>query len=317
MRIKTYRVFQFVLMFYMVSAFTWWTILLSQKNKETFELKQEIVKMNNPDYLGELEKEYRKSQWMILGEGLVFALSILVSLLFINRAFWAEIKSNKKLNNFLLSITHELKTPIASLKLINRTLTKKNLPDSHRSNLLDTAFEETNRLESLVNNILTVTQMDNDYNYNFEKIELSEILEQRVNRFKKIYSEFKLHLNSSQKDVTINADYESIIKLIDNLIDNAIKYSGDSRSITIELNQNHEYTTLQVKDNGIGIEDNEKKRILDKFYRIGDEETRSSKGTGLGLFIVKEICKAHKAAIQILDNKPSGTIFKIQFDNRI
>lgn len=291
--------------------------MLSQKNKESFELKQEIVKMNNPDYLGELEKEYRKSQWMILGEGLVFALSILISLLFINRAFWSEIKSNKKLNNFLLSITHELKTPIASLKLINRTLTKKNLPDSHRSNLLDTAFEETNRLESLVNNILTVTQMDNDYNYNFEKIELSEILEQRVNRFRKIYSEFKLLLSSSQKDVTIDADYESIIKLIDNLIDNAIKYSGDSRSITIELNRNHDYTTLQVKDNGIGIEDNEKKRILDKFYRIGDEETRSSKGTGLGLFIVKEICKAHKATIQILDNKPSGTIFKIQFDNRL
>ncbi len=312
-KIRTYRIFQFVLMAYLVSAFTWWTILLSQKNSEIYQLKKAMSQISQPENLLQLQKAYERSQWMVIGEGFVFAISILVSLLLINRAFWTEIKANKKLNNFLLSVTHELKTPISSLKLINHTLINKVISKEKSQELIRTASDETRRLESLVNNILTVTQMDNNYHYNFENFDLNEIVHNRINRLRKVFIDYEFKFESNSDYIPIKADKESLIKLIDNLLDNSIKYSDQSRVIEIKTKQTNKATTLVVLDYGIGIANHEKKRILDKFYRIGNEEVRASKGTGLGLFIVKEICKAHNASIQILDNKPRGSIFEITF----
>ncbi len=300
-------------MTYLVAAFSWWTILLTQKNKEVFELKKEILEFSNPGKLDQLEKSYNTSRKMIIGEGLVFAITILVSLLLVNRAYGTEIKTNKKLNNFLLSVTHELKTPIASLQLINRTLLKKKVDEEKQLDLIQTAQDESLRLESLVNNILTVTQMDNNYNYNYENLDLLNLLNERVSRFQKIFPDFDISLSSSTDNSIIKGDYESLIKLVDNLVDNAIKYSADSNIVELEVSRENQFVILKVKDYGVGIADNEKSRIADKFYRIGDEDTRSSKGTGLGLFIVKEICKAHKAKLRVTDNTPKGSIFEIRF----
>jgi signal transduction histidine kinase len=312
-RFKTYRFLQFFLMAYLIAAFSWWTILLSQKNKENYELRTEILKFNNPAKVEALEEEYKRSQWMIIGEGFVFAVSILVSLLLVNRAFWTEIKANKKLNNFLLSVTHELKTPVASLKLINKTLTHRKLDSDKSLELLKTAQDETIRLESLVNNILTAAQMDNNYDYNFESIDLNNIIKERILRFRKIYENIDIQLIDKVDKANIKADKESIVKLVDNLLDNAIKYSDKKDPVVLQLEKVGNKVKFVVADLGIGIKDSEKKRILDKFYRVGDENTRASKGTGLGLFIVKEICRAHKATIRIQDNQPKGTRFIIEF----
>lgn len=309
---NTYRIFQILLMAYLIAAFSWWTILLLQKNREAHLLKQELYSVNDQAALDRIDKEYRRSQLMIIGEGFVFAISILVSLLLINRAFWTEIRTNKKLNNFLLSVTHELKTPIASLKLINRTLASKKLEEHKTAELLDTAFEESLRLENLVNNILTVTQMDNEYRFNFEKLHLEEFLRARMRKFEKLYPQFSFEL-SAQGESSIEADQEYILRLSDNLIDNAIKYSGDDKQINIQLTSTGDHVTMAISDLGIGIPPEERSKILDKFYRIGNEEMRDSKGTGLGLFIVKEICNAHKAILKIKENTPKGSIFEIKF----
>ncbi|MDB4438908.1 hypothetical protein N9176_01535, partial [bacterium] len=93
-------------MAYLIAAFAWWTILLTKRNTEIYELKKEYAVAQNKVSLGEVEKEYNISKKMVMGEGLVFAFSILIGLLLINRAFWSELKLNKRLNNFLLSVTH-------------------------------------------------------------------------------------------------------------------------------------------------------------------------------------------------------------------
>jgi len=307
---RQFRIFQFVLMTYLVAAFSWWTILLYQKNREVFNLKMAYADQTEKELL---QKEYQRSQRMIIGEGLVFAISILISLLLINRTFWTEIKANKKLNNFLLSVTHELKTPIASLRLIFKTLGKSQIPEDKKQDLLDTAGDETLRLESLVNNILTVTQMDNNYIYNYEQLDLESLVSERGNRFARIYPDFQFDQNTGSDEFRLRIDRESIVKLLDNLIDNAIKYSGDRKYIGIDLTRDAHSIRLSVRDQGIGIADNEKKHVTEKFYRVGDEDTRISKGTGLGLFIVNEICKAHNARLSIEDNLPQGTIFTINF----
>lgn len=311
-KLNRYRIFHFLVMAYLVAAFSWWAILLTKRNNEIYNLKKEALTHNGIGNLESIEREYTINKKMVLGEGLVFALSIILGLVLINRAFWSELKLNSRLNNFLLSVTHELKTPITSLKLINKTLSTKKIDESKQKELLKTSYEESERLEKLINNILTAAQMDSNYIFNFEIIDISDLLNLRIHRFKRL-NENVSFLADFNKGLKLKGDQEALTKLIDNLIDNAIKYSSDKKEIIISAKESEERIVISIADNGIGIEDKEKKKILDKFYRIGNENVRSSKGTGLGLFIVKEIASAHKASIQILDNNPQGSIFEINF----
>lgn len=312
-KLKSYRIFQFVLMAYLVAAFSWWAILLLKENRELYRIKSDIVYADDPVMQNYLLKDFNRSRTMIIGEGFVFAISILVSFYLVNRAFWTEIKANKKQNNFLLSVTHELKTPIASLRLITQTLKNKSISEEQRKDFMATASEETLRLESLVNNILTAAQMDNNYRFNLEKTNLNELVNLRKERFEKIHPGTRIETEFRTEPLYIRADREAMVKLTDNLIDNALKYAPDGSSVVLSTYKTDKHIVLCVADKGPGIPESEKKKILGKFYRIGNEEERSSKGTGLGLFIVKEICRAHNARIEIDNNTPEGSIFKISF----
>lgn len=301
-------------MAYLIAAFSWWAILLSKKNNEIYMLKKSIFVNEQVSDLDTIEAEYNKSKNMILGEGLVFAISILLSLIFINRAFWSELKLNKRLNNFLLSVTHELKTPVASLKLINRTLANKDLDLNQRKELLDTSYEESQRLESLINNILTAAQMETSYKLNFEAFDINQLISKRILAFKKINKNRSISFNSNKEAISLKIDKEAFVKIIDNLIDNAIKYSEEDSNIYINTNNINNTTSIEFLDNGLGISTIDKKKVLQKFFRVGNENTRETKGTGLGLFIVKEYTEAHNGKITISDNSPQGSIFKLTFE---
>ncbi|NNE26749.1 MAG: GHKL domain-containing protein [Saprospiraceae bacterium] len=304
-----YRLFHLIIIVYLIAAFSWWTVLLFQKTNEVYELQSLLSNYVPSLDMDAIEKEFRKQRTMVIGEGIVFAVTIFFSLILINRAFWSEIHANRKMNNFLLSVTHELKTPIASIKLINKTLKKEGLGAEQKSKLLATSDEESNRLESLVNNILTVAQLDQSYIYNFERIDLSELTQARIKRFEKTFPN-RIFRQTLQPAIVL-ADKEAFTKLIDNLIDNAVKYSAPEEKIEIELNTRASQAHLIIKDNGIGIAANEQRKIFEKFQRVGNEETRSTKGTGLGLFIVKEIVASHKGKISVHPNEPKGSIFEI------
>ena len=304
-----YRLFHIFIIVYLIAAFSWWTILLFQKTSEIYEL-QGMLSNYIPDMdMEAIEKEYTKQRNMVIGEGIVFAVTILISLILINRAFWSEINANRKLNNFLLSVTHELKTPIASIKLASKTLQKEGLDIKQRSKLLETSIEESNRLESLVNNILTVAQIDQSYIYNFENIDLSELVSQRVQRIKKSFPGRDIILKT--EPARIMADREAFTKLLDNLLENAIKYSSEMEPVELEIRSKDSKIQLLVKDHGIGIAPHERDIIFDKFQRLGNEDTRSAQGTGLGLFIVKEVVESHHGVIRIHSNQPKGSIFEI------
>ena len=299
-------------MAYLLAAFSWWAVLLTQKNQAIYELKKTKENLTEQE-LVDIEKEFSVSKKMIWGEGSVFAISILLGLLFINRGFWSEIKANKKLNNFLLSITHELKTPIASLKLINRTLANKSISPEKTKDLLDTAYDESNRLESLINNILTAARMESGLALNLEEFDIINLIVSRVNRFQNIHPLAQIIFESDIEYYKLPIDKEAFIKIIDNLIDNAIKYSTPLAPVEVNIKKTVQGIDIFIKDQGKGISDQDKKRIIEKFYRVGNEDTRESKGTGLGLYIVNELTKAHGGQLSILDNTPNGSIFIISF----
>jgi signal transduction histidine kinase len=297
-------------MAYMLTAFAWWAILLNKKNEENYHLKNRILHIDKSYSVQDIEMDYRRQQKMIIGEGLVFGISLLCGLFLINKAFWTEIKANKSRSNFLLSVTHELKTPIASLNLINKTLATKNLTPEKNKTLLKAASEEGRRIESLVNNILTAAQIEQSYSYNMESTNLSELISRYIYRTY-ILNDIHQFDQDLKEDIVADIDPEAFTSLLNNLLDNALKYSPDESDINVILSETDNQINLKIKDQGVGITDEEKKQVLQKFYRIGNEETRESKGTGLGLFIVKQIIDAHKGSINLHDNNPKGTVVEI------
>ena len=259
------------------------------------------------------ENALRNKIFMIIGEGGVFLLLLFLGIWWIKRNVWQDLTRAQKEKNFLLAVTHELKTPIAAIRLNTQTLKNRKLTEEQSQDLCTDIITESNRLETLVNNILLATQFEqNTVLGNWQKTDLSALVEAQIKRFQQLFPERTVN-SSIHSNISLQAEENMIVSLLFNLLENANKYSPVSEPISVLLKGSEHIVLLEISDFGIGIPTEERKSIFEKFHRVGNEETRSQKGTGLGLYIVKEICKAHKAEINISDNSPRGSRFQITF----
>ncbi len=259
------------------------------------------------------ENALRNKIFMIIGEGGVFLLLLFLGIWWIKKNVWQDLTRAQKEKNFLLAVTHELKTPIAAIRLNTQTLKNRKLTEEQSQDLCKDIITESNRLETLVNNILLATQFEqNTVLGNWQKTDLSALVEAQIKRFQQLFPERTVN-SSIHSNISLQAEENMIVSLLFNLLENANKYSPVSEPISVLLKGSEHIVLLEISDFGIGIPTEERKSIFEKFHRVGNEETRSQKGTGLGLYIVKEICKAHKAEINISDNSPRGSRFQITF----
>ena len=317
---KTSIIFSF-LVGYIVLQFLWWEILLVKQSNEIISEKQNLVALSSSnDSLIESEVktlEHKKmlQLYMIVGEGTVFLLILLFGINQVRKSIKKENELATQQNNFVLSVSHELKTPIASTKLQLQTLLKHELDREKQVQLLNTALKETDRLHKLVDNVLLVTQIENkNISTQLTSINLSSLLEQITERYFEMYIENNWIKLDVTPNLFINGNKDILPSLIINLIENAIKYSYETLNVKVSLIEENNQVILEIADNGCGILDVEKLKVFEKFYRCGDEETRKTKGTGIGLFIVKQICQSHQASIIITNNKPNGSIFRVSFN---
>ena len=259
------------------------------------------------------ENALRNKIFMIIGEGGVFLLLLFLGIWWITKNVWQDLKRAQKEKNFLLAVTHELKTPIAAIRLNSQTLKNRRLSEEQSQDLCADIITESNRLESLVDNILLATQFEqNTLLGNWQVIHLSTLIEKQTKRFQLLFPDRTLN-SSIQTNIQLKGEESMLESLLLNLLENANKYSPISEPISISLKATDHLILIEISDNGIGIPAEERKSVFEKFHRVGNEQTRSQKGTGLGLYIVKEICKAHRAEINISDNTPRGSRFKITF----
>ena len=279
-----------------------------------FETQQ--LKKDNPAYFTDIQKlnavEKRKTAQYI-GEGATFLLLILAGAVFIFRAVRQQLKSSQQQQNFMMAITHELKTPIAVTKLNLETLQKRKLEDGQQQKLIQNTIQEANRLNALCNNMLLSSQIDaGGYSITKEEINFTELVNQCLLdcniRFPKRHIDKLI-----DEEIFLNGDRLLLQMGINNLLDNAIKYSPKETSLKILLNQANNEIRLSVKDEGKGIDDVEKKKVFDKYYRTGNIATKGAKGTGLGLYLTKKIAEQHNATISLIDNTPGGSNFTIIF----
>lgn len=322
LRLRKTILFFGLLLLYVIAALVWWFISLEKQNKKMYhsglqQLNMIVNKSATPSLydkeLNKLQEEYHRNQVKYAGEGIVFLGLIIVGAAVMFRSLRRQIIMQQQQQNFMMAVTHELKTPIAIAKLNLETLLKHKLDEQKQTKLLTMTLDETKRLNFLTNNILISSQLeDSRHTVTKEELDFSDLLKAKV-------AEFTNRINDRQficeieEDTDINADPLLLEILVNNLIENAVKYSDKNSRITVRLQKKDVSIILQVIDEGQGIPDSEKKKIFSKFYRIGDEATRTQKGTGLGLYLCKLIADDHSADISVSDNIPKGSIFAVNF----
>ena len=287
--------FFYALSVYVILQFSWWGYHLIELTKAT-DTNASIVD---------------KRIMMVIGEGAVFFLMLLIGLWKIRSSIRKEFELSQRQNNFLLSVTHELKTPIAANKLYLQTIQKRNPDEEMRSDLLNKALKENQRLEHLIDNILNAARVENRALQPIkESVDLNHFINALVVQFRKRYPNATIEvLHAPHK--TVHFDVFMIETVLSNLVDNAVKYSQDKAHININASLTDTKVLLTVSDFGIGIKQEDQAAIFSKFYRIGNEETRTQKGSGLGLFIAQEFLRLHGGAIQYNPNNPKGSIFQL------
>lgn len=300
--------------------FLWWEILLVKQNDKIISEKIKLVEITSTNEtqleadLAFLHHKKKMQTVMIASEGTVFLLLLLFGIYKIKQAYDKETFLNNQQKNFFLSITHELKTPIAATKLQLQTLQKQKLDPAVQQELIANALQETERLNMLIDNVLLASRLETgEFITKKETQNLGTFIEWILKRYYKnelAGGELKADLSP---EIFAEIDVNAFPSVIINLVDNAIKYSRQKKEIVVELLKQDNKTVIRVSDKGCGIADSDKVKVFSKFFRAGNEETRSTKGTGLGLYIVTYILTKHNAVIKVKDNKPCGSIFEIQF----
>ena len=231
----------------------------------------------------------------------------------VRKVFAQEIQLAEQQKNFTLSITHELKSPLSSIKLALQTIQQRKLEPQQSERLISNSLGDVERLNALVDNILFAAKIEqNATGFINSETDISEITANTVNRFlnnkKSIVIETEI-----EPEVQMYIDAMAFVSIITNLIENAIKYSEEDSKVNVSLMHRDNFIVLTVADTGIGIEDSLKEKVFEKFYRIGSEETRATKGTGLGLYLVNSVVQIYHGTIAVTDNEPRGTVFQITF----
>lgn len=266
-------------------------------------------------HLRQLKERIGASHWVVLGFGsLFFALIITGLILFIIRLV-RQIRLNEQQQSFIDSITHELKTPLASLSLYLETLQSRDVDPPIRNEFYGTMRKELDRLNRVIDEVLQVQTIDAfDYRDRFQTVGLGQLLDECVRDARERYGLTAEQCDWSRTgDAAVWGDMELLRVLFRNLLDNAVKYSGDRIRIRIAM----DYTVpgqavVTVSDEGVGISTSALGYVFDRFYRAPDDQVKRRSGSGLGLYLAARSVGLHKGKIEALsEGEGKGTTFRV------
>ena len=249
------------------------------------------------------------------------ALSIfLLGIYFMISNILAKVKINRMKQDFISSVSHELKTPIAAVKMLAETLRRGKIKDAKRKDqYYNMIIRESDRLTRFINKILDFAKIEKGGKvFYFEEANISELAKTAVDIYKEEAQDesLVLNLNLSKEDIEAEVDQDAILQVILNLMDNAYKYSKDEKNITVNVRENANVVIVEVADKGLGIPKESLEKIFDKFYRAGQYMMDGIKGSGLGLSFVKSVINAHSGKIAVESEVNKGTKFVISLPKK-
>ncbi len=314
-----------LLLGYIVAALLFWGFSLQKNSRRILFLEQQTLATETdsaraPDayrakmLAAERRKQSRTRQY--LGEGATFLLFIIIGAAVVWHSGRRSLRLSRQQNNFMLAVTHELKSPLAAVKLNIQTLQRHQLSEVQRTTLLERAATEASRLDALCNNILLASQMEGQqYVPAHEDLDLSALVEDSVDNYAARYPQ-RFEADALTPGVRVQGDRVMLQLAISNLLENAAKYAPSHTPIAVSLERQGGKAVLIVADQGPGIPPAERGKVFDKFYRAGSEETRRTKGTGLGLYLARRIIRGHRGKVCVRANNPTGAVFEVSLPLR-
>jgi len=222
----------------------------------------------------------------------------------------------KKQTRFVADAAHELRTPLAVIKAGSEVILRKNRTEDEYIKFIEESKEEINRLTNLSNDLLFLAQNNKKKEILFSEFSFSEICKKQINTMRAYADSKKIKINELiDDDLMIKGNKDNLIRLIINLIKNAIDYNKENGEITISLKKINNKIILSVTDTGIGIKKEDQSLIFNRFYKADNSRTQNSSGTGLGLAIIKEIIEEHDGAIKVDSIYNEGTTFTITLNS--
>lgn len=320
-KLQRATIMYWLLLIYIIAALVWWFISLENQNRDMKSLRLiNIHSQKDSITTRQLEKdvefindEYRRNATKYIGEGITFFILTLIGAAFVYRSVRRQIRLQQQQQNFMMAVTHELKTPISVARLNLETLQKYHLDPEKQKKLIQMTLQETSRLNTLTNNILISSQLEGGgYVFSKDELDLSDLFRDCIQEYKNRYSDWKF-IEEIQPEIEIEGDALLLQMMINNLLDNAVKYSPKEKPVICRLQKKNSGGWLSIIDEGPGIPDTEKKKVFEKFYRVGNESTRKTQGTGLGLYLCRKIAEDHNADISVTNNTTTGCNFTVTF----
>ncbi len=321
-RIRLATIAYWLLLAYIIAALVWWFISLEKQSDEmrayqTSQLNAAAdAPKNSAVYRARLEainQVHHRNLVKYVSEGSTFLLLIIVGAAFVYRSVRRQLRFQLQQQNFMMAVTHELKTPISVAQLNLETMQKHHLHPERQAKLIRMTLDETERLDTLINNILVSSQLEGaGYKLSREEIDLSDLVHHCISKFAHRFPDRVFH-EQIEPGLDITGDPLLLELLTNNLVENAVKYSPRSQPVECILRRQDGHIVLHVIDHGPGIPVSERKNIFRKFYRMGNEVTRQSPGTGLGLYLCKIIAEDHQAQLSIVPGTAEGSDFRVVF----
>ena len=255
------------------------------------------------------------------GEGLFFYIFLVILIILAFGLFFTlqtinnEIHLSRMKSNFMSTVSHEFKSPLTSIRQTAEMLVRGRVPSKEKQQkYYDTILQQSERLSHLIDNILDFSKIEEGQKvFRFENTDIIPLVSDIVGSFQEHTADegFQISLEISEPIPHVSFDREAMEQVIHNLMDNACKYSGTSKTIELRLYLKGNKVIFSVRDYGIGIRKEDHDKIFSRFYRAGEELTQSVKGSGIGLTIVKQIVDAHHGDISVESNPDKGSIFTV------
>ena len=302
----------YLLSAYVLLQFTWWAISLARLNQEL-----RATRLGEGEVLGAdaIQEAFERKLWMVIGEGSVFLFLLLLALWFILRALRREQRFQSRQSEFLAMFTHELKSPIASIRLGLQTLARGRAKPEQRTALFEAAEEETRHLERMTDQILQSSRLTFDASlWADEPVHFSALVRDTAARMAPgRLPDLDVKI---AKDIWVVGDAVAFETVVSNLLQNAWSHTPQGTKVTVTLTDQEQHCLLVVADEGPGIPVSDRNDIFRRFYRKPVNPARNAKGSGLGLFLVKGLVELHKGKVWVTDNQPKGAAFHIQLQKK-
>lgn len=291
----------------------WWIIFMARVVGEKVDLAQEMG--GAPDLVEKIHRQEITRQIMVGTEGVFFLVLILAGAWLIYRALVRAEQLKFHQQNFLSAVTHELKTPLASMKLYLDSLQSVKIPAEKKEKIIPKMAEDIERLEKLVEDILEAGRFDRSgYHLDKAPFDFSALLSSRLDHLAELPSRVPIQIDRKiPEQLMLVGDATAMGRALDTILENSLKYHDDqSAQLTAGLEKSGGKLILRISDRGIGFDPKEANSLFERFYRVGDEMTRTRPGTGLGLYLCREIIRAHGGSVTAHSDGPGkGATFTI------